>query len=137
MMANTRIQALIWDVNTLNAETNKEDALNEFILALRGIIKVALSGSSFDELSQVLGHRWEIVPAIDRLILLPAEAESLQPDTFTKAANTLRTSPEETVWVGSQLAHIENARAAGLWTVEYQSPAQVGSELFGMLMEYA
>lgn len=134
MMANQRIQALIWDAGSLKTAPNEGSSLSEFIMELHTMVRLGLSGSSLDELGQVLGHRWEIAPAIDRLILLSGTGESPEPEDFAQAADTLQALPGETVWVGALPTHVENARAAGLQAVLYQSPAQVGNDLLEMLI---
>lgn len=130
------IRAVIWDTaGVLHANSHSHDGLAAFIRAMRPYYRTALFCRSWAELQNTLLQRWELADAFHQVILAPMKGEHPSPHIYFLAARQMDVRPEQAILVDALSERVEVARNAGMHTVVFQDPAQVGSDLFQLLQE--
>jgi HAD superfamily hydrolase (TIGR01509 family) len=130
------IRAVIWDTaGVLHANSHYHDGLAAFIRAMRPYYRTALFCRSWAELQGALLQRWELADAFHQVILAPTQGEHPSPQIYFLAARQMYVRPEQAILVDALSERVEVARDAGMHTVVFQDPAQVGSDLFQLLQE--
>jgi HAD superfamily hydrolase (TIGR01509 family) len=117
-----------WSADDLN------DELVSFIRALRPRYKVGLLSNAWDDLRDMLIHRWQIADLFDELII-SAEVHDAKPNAsiYRLALQRLGALPAEAVLIDDVLDNVEGARAVGLNAIQYQSNPQLFDELRSLL----
>ncbi len=113
-----------------------DDPLMNFIRAMRPDFKTELLSNAWSDARQRLAQCWHIEDAFDEIIL-SAEVGLTKPDPriYSLAIEKLGVEPSEVVLIDDTPENLAGAQSAGLTTIQFYSPAQVGSELLDLLKE--
>lgn len=109
-------------------------ALVDHARALRGRYQTAILSNAWDDLRDVIHHKWHIADAFDEIIV-SAEVGCAKPDPqiYTLTLQTLGIKPEEAVFIDDLEPNILAARQVGLHGIVYKSREQVQQALADML----
>lgn len=116
---------------------NRIDAtLVDHARALRGTYQTAILSNAWDDLRDVIHHKWHIADAFDEIIV-SAEVGYAKPDPqiYTLTLRTLGVKPEEAVFIDDLELNILAARQVGMYGIVYQNRAQAQRELSEILMK--
>lgn len=102
--------------------------------SLRGTYKTAILSNAWDDLRDVIFHKWQIADAFDEIIV-SAEVGCAKPDPqiYAITLQTLSVKPEEAVFIDDLEPNILAARQAGMHGIVYKSREQVQQELSHLL----
>jgi len=103
-----------------------DQQLVQFIRDLRPRCKTALLSNAWPDLREVLRNTWHIADAFDEIVI-SAEVGIAKPDAriYKRTIERLNVNPEEAVFVDDFPENVLAARAAGLYAIHFQTPAQV------------
>jgi beta-phosphoglucomutase-like phosphatase (HAD superfamily) len=159
MTAQHRIRAVIWDLDgvILRSSNDAEQSVQVvrtaglrhpvlhnshidhnllgFITAMRPVIHTALLVNSWSEVYEIVDLRRSLVPAFDRVIQALSGTPRHDPRLFAMAAVRLGIPAAQVALVDDDRQRVEAARQAGMQAFEFESPAQIGSQLMGLLAE--
>lgn len=118
------VPAEFWGGDTL------DEALVNYLRALRPRYKTALLSNAWDDLRRVVEESWKITDAFDEVII-SAEVGLAKPDPriYRLALARLDVEPEAAVFVDDFEENVEGARAVGMLAIQFRSPEQVLAEL--------
>ncbi len=117
------------------SERHIDHNLLGFITALRHSVQTALLVNSWSEVYDIVDIREALAPAFDRIIQAVGGSRRPDPRLFSMAAIRLGFPPAEVALVDDDRQKVAAARQAGLQAYEFENPAQIGSQLMGMLAE--
>jgi len=112
-----------------------DEALIDYIHALRPRFKTALLSNAWDDLRGVVINEWQIADAFDELII-SAEEGVAKPDAgiYELTLERLNVAPSEAVFVDDFPRNIEGAQAVGMHAIHFQDSRQARAELDGLLV---
>jgi putative hydrolase of the HAD superfamily len=107
-----------------------DTALVDFARSLRGTYKTAILSNAWDDLREVILHKWQIADAFDEIIV-SAEVGCAKPDPqiYALTLQTLGVNPEEAVFIDDLEPNILAARQAGMSGILFHNREQVLQEL--------
>jgi epoxide hydrolase-like predicted phosphatase len=111
-----------------------DEELVDYIRLLRPSYRMALLSNAWDELRDLLVHKWKMIDAFDVLVI-SAEVGVAKPDPriYHLALERLEVEPGEAVFVDDFAENLESARAVGLHTILFQNPEQTRADLERLL----
>ena len=104
------------------------------VRTLRETYKTAILSNAWDDLRDVIFHKWQIADAFDEFII-SAEVGCAKPDPriYALTLQTLGVKPDEAVFIDDLEPNILAAQQAGMYGIVYKNREQVQQELSHLL----
>jgi epoxide hydrolase-like predicted phosphatase len=126
------------DFNGLLDEFFAQDELDgdlvDYVRWLHKTYKTALLSNAWDDLRQVIAHKWHIKDAFDAMII-SAEVKLAKPDPriFQLALEELGVEANQAIFIDDMQKNVDGAKTVGLQVIRFQTPQQMRFDLDRLL----
>jgi hypothetical protein len=127
---------VIWNADVLvHLNLEEKSLVSDFLKAMRATCKTVLMAEDWPCLLHVFTNCSDLLDRFDELMLVSPGIDGCSIEAYLNVTAQLDAQPAQTALIDRRPAELANAGLAGLRTIEMDSLATIGSDIFELLGE--